>query len=54
MSLSRSPNLNRITPAEPSQFGLIRETSTLRTKRLTCKTCDGKVCVGRCRFEKTH
>jgi hypothetical protein len=26
----------------------------LRTKRITCITCDNKVCVGRCRFRKSH
>ncbi len=24
----------------------------VRAKRLCCRTCDGKGCVGRCRFEK--
>lgn len=26
----------------------------LHAKRITCKTCDGKACVGRCKFEKIH
>lgn len=26
----------------------------LRAKRLNCKTCDGKGCVGRCHFEKVN
>jgi hypothetical protein len=26
----------------------------LRAKRLSCKTCDGKGCVGRCRIEKLN
>ena len=23
-------------------------------KRLHCKVCDGKICVGRCKFEKVN
>ena len=30
------------------------DANKLRTKRLGCKTCDGKGCVGRCRFEKLN
>jgi len=26
----------------------------LRTKRLSCKICANKVCVGRCKFEKLN
>jgi hypothetical protein len=57
MSLSRSPNLQRINPPAPSHLSLLRatEASKLRAKRTAgCKTCEGKVCVGRCRFEKIH
>jgi hypothetical protein len=25
-----------------------------RAKRITCTTCDGKGCVGRCKFRKPH
>ena len=30
------------------------DANKLRAKRLRCKTCDGKFCVGRCRFEKLN
>jgi len=26
----------------------------LRAKRVTCTTCDGKGCIGRCKFSKPH
>lgn len=54
--IAHKSRLTRITPPAPGGLGLIRtvDFAKLRNKRLACKACDGKVCVGRCRFEKTH
>ena len=30
------------------------EMAKVRAKRLSCRTCDGKGCIGRCRFEKVN
>ena len=45
-------NTREINPVRPP-FRQV-DAAKLRAKRLSCKTCDGKVCVGRCRFEKVQ
>ena len=32
----------------------VEQVAKLRAKRSRCQACDGKVCVGRCKFPKTH
>jgi len=55
MMTARNSNLTRITAPAPS-LGMLRgpNLAKVRAKRLTCKTCRDKVCVGRCRFAKTN
>jgi hypothetical protein len=51
MALNRNPSLYRVTSSANDSLGVIRA-AKIRNKGLKCKTCDGKVCVGRCRFGK--
>jgi hypothetical protein len=40
----------RATWSQTDDAGRRREASRLAYKRVCCKTCSGKGCVGRCRF----
>ena len=56
MTIAHKSTGNRLTPPPPAPLGFVRtiDTAKLRAKRLSCKTCNNKICVGRCRFEKVH
>ncbi len=56
MTIVHISKLRPVTPLAPSHLGLLRasEVAQSRTKTLRCKTCGGKICVGRCRFEKNN
>ena len=57
MMLRQSSDLFQITqPAAVAHDAKVRPAAIekLRTKRILCTTCGNKVCVGRCRFQKSN
>jgi hypothetical protein len=57
MMLRATPNIFQITPPGAIAHHAKIQTATiekLRVKRITCTTCDGKGCIGRCKFRKPH
>jgi hypothetical protein len=56
IKLSEGPQLNTQRCAMPILPEMARKsapssvTSRVSSRRLSCKTCEGKICIGRCRF----